>query len=225
VRLSPSKKCGATDLTTTDSHAGGLKQASLPHLAFYQETNIADLAAHAAMSPFQNSHQPTHAGQPAGAFSFAPEEEPALLPFDGEVPPLDFASMGAPGFWNHEIASQNAFNSGLNFDAEVPLFDYTWNYRTDEIFGFDTGFSSQSALDPALDGQMMLPPFDPTLWMGQSFGQVASTSALFPGQAPIAPDGAPSYPQDASFDCFHSADWTNEDAGMPDALGPADPIR
>jgi hypothetical protein len=250
VRLSPSKECGATDLTTTDSLAGGLKQASLPHLAFYtlchfctphhlpnlpelyQETNIADLAAHAAMSPFQNSHQPTHAGQPAGAFSFAPEEEPALLPFDGEALPSDFAFMDAPGFWDHEIASQNAFDSGLNepwmmptFSAEGGLFDYTWNYQTNEPLGFEGAFSTQSALGPALNGQMMLPPFDPTLWMGQSFGQVASTSALFPGQAPIAPDGAPSYPQDASFDCFHSADWTNEDAGMPDALGPADPIR
>jgi hypothetical protein len=189
------------------------------------------------MSPFQNSHQPTHAAQPAGAFSSAPDEEPTLLPFDGEALPSDFAVMDAPGFWNHEIASQNAFNSGLNFDAEVPLFDYTWNYRTDEIFGFDTGFSSQSALGPALDGQMSLPhfdaawpPFDPTLLMDQPLGlrdaEVASQDAPFAvGQAPIASDGAQSHLQDASFD-FHPTDWTNHGAGMSDALDPfAESVR
>jgi hypothetical protein len=183
------------------------------------------------MPPFQESHQPTHAGQPAGAFSSAPDEEPTLLPFEGG-PPFDFTSMDAPGIWNHELGSQNAFDSGLNepwmmpsFDAEESLFDYTGNYRTDETFGFVAAAPLQRALGPGLNEQMMLPPFNSTLWMDQPLGQVASTSALFPGQAPIAPDGAPSYPQDASFDCFHSADWTNEDAGMPDALGPADPIR
>jgi hypothetical protein len=196
------------------------------------------------MSPFQNSHQPTHAGQPAGAFSFAPEEEPALLPFDGEAPPLDFASMDAPGFWNHEIASQNAFDSGLNepwmmptCNAEGGFFDYTWNYQTNEPLGFEAAFSTQSALGPALDGQMTLPPFDaawppldPIFSLDQPLGllatEVASQGAPFAvGQAPIASDGAQAHLQDASFD-FHPTDWTNHGAGMPDALDPfADSVR
>jgi hypothetical protein len=188
------------------------------------------------MSPFQNSHQPTHAGQPAGAFSFAPEEEPALLPFDGEALPSDFASMDAPGFWNHEIASQNAFDSGLNepwmmptCNAEGGFFDYTWNYQTDEPFGFGTGFASQSIAGPGLNGQMMLPPFDPTLLMDQPLGlreaEVASQGALAVGQASIASDGAQSHLQDASFD-FHPTDWTNHGAGMSDALDPfVDSVR
>jgi hypothetical protein len=191
----------------------------------------------AAMSPFQDNYQPTHAGQPAGAFSFAPEEEPALLPFDGEALPSDFASMDAPGFWNHEVASQNAFNSGLNFDAEIPLFDYTWNYQTNEPLGFEAAFSTQSALGPALDGQMTLPPFDaawppldPIFSLDQPLGllaaEVASQGAPFAvGQAPIASHGAQSHLQDASFD-FHPTDWTNHGAGMSDALDPfADSVR
>ena len=184
------------------------------------------------MSPFQDNYQPTHAGQPAGAFSFAPEEEPALLPFDGEALPSDFASMDAPGFWNHEIASQNPFDSGLNeprmmpsFNAGGGFFDYTSNYQTNETLGFDVAASSQSIAGPALNGQLPMPPFSSTLWMGQPLGQVASTSALFPGQAPIAPDGAQSYLHDASFDLFQ-ADRTNHGAGMLDALGPfADNVR
>jgi hypothetical protein len=229
-----------------------LKQASLPHLAFYTLCHFCTPFHHqnhqnftkkpispispltppaAAMSPFQNSHQPTHAGQPAGAFSFAPEEEPALLPFDGEAPPLDFASMDAPGVWNYAIASQNAFDSGLNepwmmptFSAEGGLFDYTWNYQTNEPLGFDVAASSQSISGPALYGQLPMPPFDSTLWMDQPHGQVASTSALFPGRAPIASDGAQSHLQNASFDLYQGH-WTNHGARMPDALGGfADPI-
>jgi hypothetical protein len=194
--------------------------------------SITLLAAHAAMSPSQNSHQPTHAGQPAGAFSFAPDEEPIASSFGGEAPPLDFAFMDAPGFWNHEIASQNAVDPGLNeswmlpaSNAEGGLFDYTWNYQTNEPLGFEAAFSTQSALGPALNGQMTLPPFGSTLWMNQPLGQVASTSALFPGQAPIASDGAQSHLQDASSD-FNQADWTNHVAGMLDASGPfADNVR
>jgi hypothetical protein len=183
------------------------------------------------MPPFQESHQPTHAGQPAGAFSSAPDEEPTLLPFEGG-PPFDFTSMDAPGIWNHELGSHNALDSGLNepwmmpsFDAEESLFDYTGNYRTDETFGFVAAAPLQRALGPGLNEQMMLPPFNSTLWMDQPLGQVASTSALFPGQAPIAPDAAQSHLQDASFDLYQ-ADWTNHGAGMPDALDPfSDDVR
>jgi hypothetical protein len=224
--------------------AGKLKQSALPQSIFLHflhllppfrlpeitprptPLSITLLAAQAAMSPFQNSHQPTHAGQPAGALNFAPDEEPIASSFDGAGPPLDFTFMEAPGFWNHEFASQNA---GLNdpwmmpsFNAEGPFFDNIWNYQVDENFGLGTAASSQSALGPGLDEQMMLPPFNSTLWMDQPLGQVASTSALFPGQAPIA---AQSHLQDASFDLYQ-ADWTNHGAGMPDALDPfADDVR
>jgi hypothetical protein len=186
------------------------------------------------MPPFQKSHQPTHAGQPAGAFSSAPEEEPTLLPFEGG-PPFDFTSMEAPGVWNYGIASQNIFDSGLNepwmmpsFNTERAIFDWTSNHYTNETFGFDATASSQSAL-AALDGQMMLPFFDPTLVMDQPLGlwdaEAASQSALAVSQAPIAAGGAPSYLQDASFD-LNQAYWTNHGAGMTDTLDPfADNVR
>jgi hypothetical protein len=194
------------------------------------------------MSPFQDSHQPTHAGQPAGAFSFAPDEEPIASSFDGEGPPFDStfsdAWMDPPGFWDPEFALQSAFDLTLNdqamlppFYAEVDRFDYSLDNWTAE---FGTGAASQSALGPAFNG--MMPPFDAEWspfgsnpWTDQPLGpldaEVASTSALFSlGQAPIASDGAQSYPQDASFDRFYPADWT--DHGMPDALGGfADPVR
>jgi hypothetical protein len=201
----------------------------LPKL--HQETKIVDLAP-PAMSPFQPNRQPAHAGQHAGASSSAPDEEPIASSFTGAGPPFDFTSMDAPGIWNHGLGSQNAFDSGLNepwmmpsFDAEEPLFDYTWNYQTDEAFGFDAAVSSQSALGPGLNEQMMLPPFDSTLWKDQPLGQVASMSALFPGQAPIAPDAAQSHLQDTSFDLYQ-ADWTNYGAGMTAAMDPfADNVR
>jgi hypothetical protein len=61
--------------------------------------------------------------------------------------------------------------------------------------------------------------------LDQPLGQVASTSALFPGQAPIVSDGAQSYLQDASSD-LNQADWTNHGAGMLNASGPfADNVR
>jgi hypothetical protein len=118
------------------------------------------------MSPFQDSHQPTHAGQPAGAFSFAPDEEPIASSFDGEGPPFDStfsdAWMDPPGFWDPEFALQSAFDLTLNdqamlppFYAEVDRFDYSLDNWTAE---FGTGAASQSALGPAFNG--MMPPFD-----------------------------------------------------------------
>ena len=235
--------------------AGTLKQNSLPQVIFLHflqllppfrlpeitprpaPLSITLLAAQAAMPPFQNSHQPTHAGQPAGALNFAPDEEQIASSFDGAGLPLDFTFMEAPGFWNNEFASQNAFDSGLNepwmmpnSNAEGGLSDYTSNYRTDETLDFNTGLASQSVPGPALNGQMMLPLFDPTLCMGQPLGLLdagaASQGALFAvGQAPIAFDGAQSHLQDASFDLYQ-ADWTNRGAGMTAALNPfADDVR
>jgi hypothetical protein len=142
--------------------------------------------------------------------------------------------MDPPGVWGPEFAFQSAFEPTLNgqaimppFHAEGDLPDYSLNNWTSE---FGTGAASQSALGPALNG-MMPPcdaewsPFGSNPWTDQPLGEVASTSALFAlGQAPIASDGGPSYAQDASFDCFYPADWTNH--GMPDALGGfADPVR
>jgi len=180
------------------------------------------------MSPFQTNYQPTHAGQPAGAFSSAPDEEPIASTFDGEGP----LWMEAPGVWNPEFASQNAFDSGLDepwmmptSNAEGDHFDYTWNYQTNEPLGFEAAFSTQSIAGLALNGQLPMPPFGSTLWMDQPLGQVASTSALFPGQAPIASDGAQSHLQDASFDPYQ-AGWTNHGAGLNAALDPfADNVR
>ena len=191
------------------------------------------------MSPFQNSHQPTHAGQPAGAFNSAPDEEPIASSFDGEGPPfdpafLDMPRMEPPGLWNFEFASQSSLDFGLNgqvmlppLNSKGPRFDYPLNSWTDETFGFGTGLASQGTLN----GPAMVPPFDPNSWMDQPVGllgsQVASQSALFPlGQAIAALDSAPFYLQDASFDRINAADWINDDAGMPDALDrSADPIR
>jgi len=181
------------------------------------------------MSPFQPTRQPTHAGQHAGASSSAPDEEPIASSFTGAGPPFDFTSMDAPGVWNYGIASQNTFDLGLNQSWMMP-FDYTPNYCADEPLDFSTGFTSQSALGPGLDGQMMLPLFDPTLCMDQPLGlwdaEDASTSALFAaGQAPIASGGAQSHLQDASFDP-NQADWTNYGASMTVALDPfADNVR
>lgn len=175
------------------------------------------------MSPFQNSHQPTHAGQPAGAFNFAPDEEPIASSFDGAGPPFD-VTVPDPwmDFWDPESSFQSAFDPSLNDQAMLPpfhpgaeLLDWTPNDWADETFGLGTAAPSQSGIGPTLNEQIMLPPFDSTLWVDQPLEQVASTSALFPGQAP----GAPSYLQDAPFDRFHASDWTNDDAGMPDALG------
>lgn len=197
------------------------------------------------MPPF---HQSTHAGQPAGAFSSAPEEEPIAAPFDGGVgPPFGFTGtwMEPPGLWNYQIASQSTIDQGLigqatmpPFDAGAEFLDWTSNYTIDETLGFGFGSASQDALSLALDAQVMVPPFNAAWspfgsnpWMDQPMGlsdaEVASTSALLPlGQAPITLDGAPYSLQDASFDGFDPADWTNNDAGMPDALGGfADPIR
>jgi hypothetical protein len=197
------------------------------------------------MPPFPNSHQSTHAGQPAGASSSAPEEEPIAAPFDGEVgPPFDFTGnwMEPPGLWNYQIASQSTIDQGQAtmppFDAGGEFFDWTSNYTIDETLGFGFGSASHNALSLTLNEQVMVPPFNAEWspfgsnpWMDRPIGlsdaEVASTSALLPlGQAPITLDGAPSYLQDASFDGFDPADWTNEDAGMLDAWGRfADPIR
>jgi hypothetical protein len=195
------------------------------------------------MSPFQESHQPTHAGQPADAPNSAPDEDPLAASIDGEGPPFNStisdAWMDPPGFWDPQFALQSAFDFTMNdqemippFDAGATLLDWTPNKWTDETFGFDTGFASQSALGPTLNE--MMPPVDAfgsNPWMDQPIGlshaEVASQSALFsPGQAPIASDGTRSSAQDASFDGLDQADWINDDAGMPDALGGfADPIR
>ena len=197
------------------------------------------------MPPF---HQSTHAGQPAGAFSSAPEEEPIAAPFDGGVgPPFGFTGtwMEPPGLWNYQIASQSTIDQGLigqatmpPFDAGAEFLDWTSNYTIDETLGFGFGSASQDALSLALDAQVMVPPFNAAWspfgsnpWMDQPMGlsdaEVASTSALLPlGQAAITLDGAPSYLQDASLDGPTPADWTNEYAGMPYALGGfTDPVR
>lgn len=190
------------------------------------------------MSPFQERHQPTHAGQPAGALDFALDEEPIASVFDGEGPPFDSAFfdawMEAPGIWNHEIAPQGAIDPGqaiiLPFNAEEEPFDHVSNYWTDDTLEFSAGFSSQRTFGQALNQQVTMPPFHSTLWMDQPLGlldtEIASQSALFNnGQAPIAQNGAQSHLQDASFDCFHPLGWTGDDTGMPDALGAlADPI-
>jgi hypothetical protein len=197
---------------------------NLPKL--HQETKIIDLAP-PAMSPFQDNHQPTHAGQHAGASSSAPDEEPIASSFTGAGPPFDFSFMDAPGIWNHELGSQNAFDSGLNEPWMMPS-DYTPNYWADEPLDFSTGFASQSVPGPAFNEQLALPLFDPILCMDQPTGlwdaEVASTNALFAGgQAPIASGGGPSYLQNVPFD-LNQADWTNHGAGMPDASGgSADP--
>jgi hypothetical protein len=200
------------------------------------------------MSPFQDSHQPTHAGQPAGAFNFALDEEPIASSFDGEGPPFDptFLDpwMDQPtGFWDPDFALQSAFDFPLNdqaamppFHAEGDLLDYSLNNWTDETLEFGTGFASQNALDPALN-ETMPPsnaewsPFGSNPWMDQPIGlfgaEVTSQSALFsPDQAPILSDGAQSYLQDAIFDGLDPADWTNDNACMQNALGSfADPVR
>lgn len=211
------------------------------HLAYQklrQETTIADLTPSTAMSPAQDSHQPTHAAQPAGALDFAPDEEPIAFSFDGEGPPLDSAFFDAwmeqPGFWDVDFASQSAFDPGLDgqammpsFDAGGELFDWTQNYWNDGTLGFGTGSASQSAPDFAFNEQAMLPsPFDGNPWMDQPL-EIASQGAQSAiGPAPIATDGAQSYLQDASVDGLYPADWTYHGAGMPDALGRlADPVR
>jgi hypothetical protein len=177
------------------------------------------------MSPFQESHQPTHAGQPAGA----PDEEPIASAFDGEGQPFNSTSFDA--FMDPlEFAFQSAFEPTLN--GQAMIFNYPQNNRTGETLEFGTGFASQNAFGPTLNETM--PPFDADWsdpWMDQPIGfpdaEVASQSALFSlGQAPIASDGTQSYPQDAFFDGLDQADWINDDAGMPDALGGfADPVR
>jgi hypothetical protein len=188
------------------------------------------------MSPFQESHQPAHAGQPAGALNFAPDEEPVASAFDREGQDFDStlsdAWMDPLGVWDADFAFQSAFEPALNdqamlppFYAEGDLLDYSLNNWTTENLEFGRGAASQSALGPALNGTM--PPFDAfgsNPWMdppiGLSDAEDASTSALFSlGQAPIASDGGPSYLQDASFDCFYPAD---EEAGIG---GFADPVR
>lgn len=195
------------------------------------------------MPPFQDSQQPTHAGQPAGASSSAPDEGPVAVPFDGEVgPPFDLTFLD---HWDSQPASQSVLDPGLleqaimpHFDAGGALSNWTPNNWTDETFEFSTVSASQSALGPAPNEQMMIPPFDTEWspfgsnpWMDQPIGlpnaEVASTSALLAlGQAPIASDGAASHLQDASFDYFDPAGWTNDDVGMPDASGRFDdPIR
>jgi hypothetical protein len=228
---------------------GKLKQSSLPQVNFLHflpllspfclpgitpsptPLSITLLAAHAAMSPFQNSHQPTHAGQPAGAFNFAPDEEPIASSFDGAGPPFD-VTVPDPwmDFWDPESAFQSAFDPSLNDQTMLPpfhpggeLFDWTSTNWTLEPTGSGTGISSQSALGPALNEQATMLPFGLNPWVNQPLGQVASTSALFFGQAPTASDGAPFYPQDASFDLYQ-ADWN--DHARPNALSGFDsPIR
>ena len=196
------------------------------------------------MSPAQDSHQPTHAAQPAGALDFAPDEEPIASVFDGEGPPLDSAFFDAwmeqPGFPHVEFASQSAFDPGLDgqammpsFDAGGELFDSTQNWN-DGTLRFGTGSASQSAPDFAFNEQAMVPsPFDGNPWIDQPLelqgAEIASQGAQSAvGLAPIATDGAQSCLQDASLNGLFSADWTyhDHDAGMPDALGRlADPVR
>jgi hypothetical protein len=181
------------------------------------------------MSPFQRSHQPTHAGQPAGALDFAPDGEPIASTFDGEEgPSFDLAFLDPwidqpTGLWGSE--SQSALDHGLDehgmmpsFNAEGRPFDGTPNNWTDETLGFSTEFVSQGVL-----GQhAMMPPFDPNPWMGQPGpfdAEFASQSTPFAhGQAPITSGAARSYLQ-ASFDDLYSAGWTNENAGMLGASG------
>lgn len=195
------------------------------------------------MPPFPNSHQSTHAGQPAGAFNFAPDEEPIASCIDGEVgPPFDLTFLDhwidqPTGLWDPDSVSQDAMNPGLigqaiapPFDAGRDLFDFHSNNWTDEVLGFSTESVSQSAPNPA-PSEMTLPfdaglsPFGFNPWMDQPIGlsdaEVVSQSAL-PAVDPasVTSGGAPSYLQDPSFD------WTNDDAGMPGAWGRfADPIR
>jgi hypothetical protein len=253
---------GATDFTP-QTLTWKLKQTALPHSLFLHSppllltippTKTTTRTHHRrsrrqppAMSPFQDSHQPTHAGQPAGAFNFAPDDGPIASTFDGEGQAFDStlsnAWMDQPGLWDTEFSLQSAFDLTLNQQAMLPschaegdLFDFSMNNWTDEVLEFGTGSASQNALGPALNGTT--PPFDAERspfgsnpWMNQPIGtsdaEVASQSALSPlGQAAIASDGAPFHPQDASFDCFNPADWTNNNAVMPDALGGfADPVR
>jgi hypothetical protein len=224
---------------------GKLKQSLLPQVNFLHflpllspfrlpeitpsptPLSITLLAAHAAMSPFQNSHQPTHAGRPAGAFSSAPDEEPIASSFDGAGPPFD-VTVPDPwmDFWDPESAFQSAFDPSLNDQAMLPpfhpggeLFDWTPNNWADETLGLGTAAPSQSGLGPRLNEQATMNP-----WVDQPPGQVASTSALFLGQASTASDGAPFYPQEASSHYLYPADWNGY--GMPDSLGgTADPIR
>ena len=195
------------------------------------------------MPPFPNSHQSTHAGQPAGAFNFAPDEEPIASSIDGEVgPPFDLTFLDhwidqPTGLWDPNSVLQDAINPGLigkaiapPFDAGRDLFDFHSNNWNDEVLGFSTGFVSQSAPNPT-PNEMTLPfdaglsPFGFNPWMNQPIGlpdaEVASQSAL-PAVEPasVTSSGAPSYLQDTPFD------WTNEDTGMLDAWGRfADPVR
>jgi hypothetical protein len=239
------QNCGGTRSATTDSHTA-VKASLAPTLSFltlfatfahyhaYQNSTkkptIVDLAP-PAMSPFQERHQPTHAAQPADAFSFAPEEEPIASSIDGEVgPPLDLTFLDhwidqPTGLWDPESVSQDAINPGLigqaiapPFDAGRDLFDFHSNGWTDEVLGFSTGFVSQSAPNETLPFDAELSPFGFNPWMNQPIGlpdaEVASQSAL-PAVDPasVTSSGAPSYLQDTPFD------WTNEDAGMLDVAG------
>lgn len=176
------------------------------------------------MSPCDNSHQPTHAGQPAGASSSAPDEEPNIPPFDAEGLPFDLTFLDTwmdppTGVWDSVFASHGLFDPGLNeqvaipsLDAEGSCFDYNSNPWTDGTFDFGTGVASQGALSSALDEQATMPPFDPNPWMDQPPAlldfQIASQGALFSlGQAPTASSGVESHLQDTSFDCFNPAHW------------------